>query len=93
MGLFRDRTEAHGSGTEALDDGADRFDFFKGYRWLQILELEEATQRADLLALIVDQVRITTEVVAISGAHSMLQKSDNLRIHEVGFPLTAPGVF
>ena len=93
VGLFRDRAKAHGTGTEALDDGADRFDFFKGNRWLLILELEQTTQRAELLALIVDQVRITAEVVAVSGAHSILQHSDYLWIHEMGFPFTTPGVF
>ena len=57
--------EAHRPGTEPPDDGTDRFDLLQGDGLVLVLELEQATQGTEPLALVVDQIREAFVLVAI----------------------------
>ena len=51
----------HGAGGEALDDILGRLDLFERHRLRGGLDFEQAAQRAELLVLVVDEVRVFLE--------------------------------
>ena len=64
VGLFRNGSEGHGAGGEALDDFAGRLDILNGNR-LAFLELEQAPQRAQLAAFGVDRSAYSWKVAKL----------------------------
>ena len=87
--LLADGAVAHGARLEALHDALDRLDLLEG-NGLDLLEVEQAAQRAPVPTLLVDQRGILLENLVTAGAHRRLQLVDGLRIKQVVFPVLAP---
>ncbi len=64
-------------------------DFVQGKRARGFLELHQPAQRAQLPALIVDQLRILLIGLVAGRPHRMLQLADGRRIEQVIFPVDA----
>ncbi len=87
--FLADGAVAHGAGLEALHDALDRLDLLDG-NGLDLLEVEQAAQRAPVPALLVDQRGILLEDLVAAGAHRRLQLVDGLRIEQVILAVLAP---
>ena len=68
VGLGRDGSVAHRTGGEPLDDLAGRLHLLQWHRWTHALgELQQATQRGDPLALVVDELGVLLEDRVLPG--------------------------
>src|SRR5262249_49036713 len=77
-----DRAERHRAGLEALDDLCSRFDLFPRTR--------QPAQRAELLALVVDDSGVLLEQLVASAAHRMLELGDRFGVVRVVFASPSP---
>ncbi len=59
--FLADRTEAHRAGREALHDLLRRLNFFDRNRRIRVLQLHQSAQRAQMPALLIDQVGVLLE--------------------------------
>src|ERR1035441_918903 len=89
MRFLTDGAVAHGARLEALQDTLDRLDLFDG-DGLDLLEVEQAAQRAPVPVLVIDQRGVFLENLLAAGAHRRLQLVDGLRIKQVVLPVVAP---
>ena len=83
MGFLRDRPERHGSGGKPLDDFRSGFHLCKGNRALCEPQFHQASQRGELLRLVIDQSRVFLERFELVLAYGHLQFADCLRIQQV----------
>ena len=90
VGLLGDRAIGHGTGLEAFGDGFDGLDFLDRHRRALVLELHQAAQGREVLALVVDLACVLFVNVVATGAHRLLEKVDGFRIEEVEFAVLAP---
>ena len=56
--FLADRAKRHRAGGEALHDFLRRLDFFKRHWFARLLDLHQAAQRAEIAALLVDQIGV-----------------------------------
>ena len=87
MSLFAQRTEAHGTGDEVLDDALDGLHLINIYR--VALEVEEVADE-DRLLLVVDEIGEFLEELIVARARSELQGSDGLWVPCVVDTVLAP---
>src|ERR1035441_10311405 len=87
--FLTDGAVAHGARLEALQDALDRFHLFDG-DGLDLLEVQQAPQRAPVPVLLIDQRGVFLESLLAAGAHRRLQFVDGLRIKQVVLPVVAP---
>ena len=91
VGLGRDRAVGHGPGGEALDDLADRLDLVdRDGRALARGEAEQAPQRGQVAALVVDGAGVLLEDLVALGAGGVLELEDGVGVEQVVLALAAP---
>ena len=90
MRFLADRSVGHRAGREALDDRLDRLDLVDRNRRRRRLQLEQAAQRREPLALVVDQPRVLLEDRVLAAARRVLQLEDRLRVEEVVLAVAPP---
>src|SRR5437016_802865 len=83
VGFLGNRAVAHGAGGEAFDDLARRFHLFERNRLAGFLQFKQTAQRAELLALRIQQVCILLESGEAFLPDGLLQLENGLRIVEV----------
>ncbi len=97
MRLAADRAERHGAGREALDDLLGRLDLVERHRGpadlVGALDAEHATQRQELLGLLVDLLGVGTVLLRQTAAHGMLEVRDHRRAPHMRLAADAIGVF
>ena len=89
MRLAGDRAVTHRARFEALHDAFDALHLFDRHGSLR-LEVEQATQRVELLHLRVHQRGVLLEGVVIARADGFLQRVDRQRVEKVGFTFFTP---
>ena len=89
VGFFADRPERHGAGGEALHDFFGGLDFFDRNRLVALLQLHQAAQRAQVRALVVDEVGVFLKCLEAVLPHGLLQLADGQRIEQVIFAVDA----
>jgi len=87
--LLRDGAVGHGARLETLHNLFGRLDLLEGDRRAG-LELEQAAQRAEVLPLVVDDLRVALEGRVAAGARGLLQEVDGLGREQVGLAIDAP---
>ena len=92
VGLARNRSVAHGSGFETLEDILDRLNFFDRHG-SALLKVKKPAQREMLFGLLIDQVRVGLEGIVVARAHGTLQRVNDLRAEQVSLAFGAPLVF
>ena len=85
MRFFADRPERHRAGRKALDDFFCRLDFFDRQRASRFLQLHQSAQRAEICALVVDEIGVLLEGLEAVLPNRMLQFADGERIQQVVF--------
>ncbi len=89
MCFLADGPIGHGAGLEALHQAFDRLHFIDRHR-VAALEVQQTAQRAQLLRLVVDQLRVRPVSLVAAGTHRLLQAVDRLGIEQVIFAVGAP---
>ena len=93
VGFGRDRTQRHRPRGETLDDFSGWLHFIHRDGGSRVaLELEQATQRHVLLALVVDQLGVFLVGAEVVGTRGMLQLGNRIRRPHMGFATGTPGV-
>ena len=97
MRLAADRTERHGARREPLHDFLGGLHFVERDRraadFLRRLDAEQAAQRHELLALIVDRLGELAEFLRQVAAHGVLQRGDGIRAPDMRFAALTEGIF
>ena len=88
--FLRDGAVGHRAGLEALHDRFHGLDFLDRNRSVAVLEIEQRTQRAEILALLVDHLRVRLVGRLAVLANRFLQRVHGLRSEEVCFAVGAP---
>ena len=89
--LRADRAVAHGAGREAADDGCDGLHLVDGHRGPHPrAQRQQATQRHEVLGLLVDEARVVAEDVVAAGLGRVLQLEDRFGIEEMRRPVAPP---
>jgi hypothetical protein len=79
----------HGARLEALHEAFDRLHFIDG-DGLALLEIEQPTQRRQVLRAVVDELGVTLVRGVRPGAHRLLQPVDAFRIEQMELAIRAP---
>ena len=87
--FLADRSERHGARGEALHDFLGGLDFFERNRRVALLQLHQAAQRAQVGALLVDEVGVFLKCLEAVLPHGLLQLADGQRIQQVIFAVDA----
>ena len=88
--FLADRPERHRAGREARDDRLDRLDLVERQRLRRVLELEQAAQRREALALVVHRFRVVLEDAVLPAARRVLQLEHRVRIEQVILAVAPP---
>ena len=92
--FLADRAVRHRAGREALEDRFGRLDFVDRHRRVRsALEIEQAAQRAERPALVVDDLRELPIDRVLPGARRVLQLLHRLGVEEVQLAVAPPAVF
>ena len=90
MRLLADRSVRHRAGREPLHDRVDRLDFVDRHRRRARRDLEQAAQRREALALIVDELRVLLENLVLAASRRVLQLEDRVRVEEMHLAVAPP---